>query len=104
MPDGTRHGRTAGRGPNDPPPLRITDAARDWLARELAPATPDVCFRMRPSSDGVVAAIGRATASDELVQHRGRVILAIAPELATRLDGRTLDVERARGREALIVL
>ena len=51
------------------------------------------------------ATVTEPSPDDTLIRHGSRVVLAIAPDLAERLQGNTIDIEQTGdGRKALIVL
>lgn len=88
-------------------PVTVTEAAKSYLATQLEEgARADLCFRLRTDSSNRMATdVTRPEDSDVLVRHHGEVVLAIEPDLATRLRDSTIDIERKADRPpALIVL
>ena len=87
--------------------VTVTEAAKGHLAAQLELVSGrDACFRLRTGSDQKMAtAVTEPSPGDTLVRHGNKVVLAIAPDLAERLQGSTIDIEHTDdGRKALIVL
>lgn len=83
----------------------VTDAAREYLADVLEQTEEDDCFRLVRSQEGRLAIVtGRATKSDVKIEHDDKTILAMDPEIADALEGRTIDLAGTpEGRKELVV-
>ena len=87
--------------------LHVTSQARavlhDRLMNVLAkqkqkPGVSDVGFRLMAHRDRLGLALDAPAEGDQVVEHEGRSVLIVEPEIAHALEGRTLDaVETADG-------
>ena len=87
--------------------VTVTEAAKTHLAAQLELMSGgETCFRLGTGSDQTMStAVTEPSPGDTLFRHGSKVVLAIAPDLAERLQGHTIDIEQTGdGRTALIVL
>jgi hypothetical protein len=77
--------------------LNISDKAREFLAGALErnPGS-DECFRLTRGASGRIAMVyGRPVESDVTIDHDDKTVLALEPDLAESLDGKTIDLQQA---------
>ena len=87
--------------------VTVTEAVRTYLAERLQlESGREACFRLSLSSgQKLTTTITDPAPGDALVPHEGRVVLAIAPQVAAWLSSNTIDMARTDdGRHALVVL
>ena len=87
--------------------VTVTEAAKSYLAGQLEQhASRNISFRLRLGSDQKISTtVAEPSAEDVLVRHENKVVLAIEPGLAAKLQDNTIDIEQTDdGRTALIVL
>lgn len=84
------------RGDDSPASVTVTEAAKMHLAAQLELVSGrDTCFRLRTGSDQKLSTtVTEPSPGDTLVRHGSKVVLAIAPDLAEKLQGNTIDIEK----------
>lgn len=85
--------------------LNVTAAARTRLAEALdnikEPSSGDACFRIVPQDNQLAISLGAPQDGDLTIEENGRTVLAVPPQVASAVDGRTLDIEDSGGQSAL---
>ncbi len=76
--------------------LTVTDSARQLLKETLKARSddPEVSLRLSLKPSGQFEIMpDREVQGDQVVEHEGVKVLLVAPELATMIEGVTLDVQ-----------
>ena len=83
--------------------LAVTDAASEQLANLLDSRETDVdaVVRLVLKDDRLTMVLDTANPDDLTFDHLGRTVLALQPDLARQLDGKTLEVEQSEGKTRL---
>jgi len=87
--------------------VAVTEAAKSYLAGQLEfVAGRNTCFRLcTGEKQKMSTTVAESSPGDALVRQGNKVVLAIEPDLAARLQDNTIDIEQTGdGRKALIVL
>jgi hypothetical protein len=86
--------------------VTVTDGAREYLHGAAGSLSDDECFRLARGMGGKIAIVtGRPVDSDVTFEHGESTVLAMEPQLAEDLEGRTIDIEeRAQGKVGLVLV
>lgn len=73
--------------------ISVTDKAAEVLHRSLEEneETEEDVFRIEMTNEGIALALGSERDGDQLVEHENRTVLAIEFDIATALDGASID-------------
>jgi Fe-S cluster assembly iron-binding protein IscA len=86
--------------------VTVTEGAKQVLKEKLLAHTsePDVGIRLESEPSGQLGLVlDRESEGDQVVEHDEMKVLLVAPELATKLEGITLDTEdTSEGRRLVI--
>lgn len=74
--------------------LTITDTAFARLHELLGTQPTDVAARITRKGDRIHIRRGKQRPGDQVVEHKGRVVLLFGESIAERLQGRVLDVRK----------
>lgn len=90
--------------------LTVTKAAKDYLKEKLEANTknPKACARLIPVPPenkllNLVLDEGGESKGDQVIEHDGVTVMAVAPELEPMFDGVTLDVKDTDRGQMLVV-
>ncbi len=76
--------------------VTVTEGAKQLLKEKLLAhrSEPDVCMRLESEPSGqLVLVLDRESEDDQVVEHDEMKVLLVAPEVATKLEGVTIDTE-----------
>ncbi|HEY8171742.1 MAG TPA: hypothetical protein VIH21_01545 [Dehalococcoidia bacterium] len=73
--------------------INVTDRAAEVLHRSLEEneETDDDVFRIEMTNEGIALALGNERDGDQLIEHQHRKVLAIERDIASALDGASID-------------
>jgi Fe-S cluster assembly iron-binding protein IscA len=90
--------------------LTVTEAAKDYLKEKLETNTknPKACTRLIPVPPenkqlSLVLDEGGENKGDQVIEHDGVTVMAVAPELEPMLNGITLDVKDTDKGQQLVI-
>ena len=90
--------------------LTVTEAAKEYLKETLEASTkdPKACTRLIPVPPenkllNLVLDAGGENKGDQVIEHDGVTVMAVAPELEPMFDGVTLDVKDTDQGQQLVV-
>jgi Fe-S cluster assembly iron-binding protein IscA len=90
--------------------LTVTKAAKDYLKEKLETNTknPKACTRLIPVPPenkqlSLVLDEGGENKGDQVIEHDGVTVMAVAPELEPMLNGITLDVKDTDKGQQLVI-
>jgi Fe-S cluster assembly iron-binding protein IscA len=85
--------------------LAVTDSAKQELKKKLLASTddPEVSLRLELKPPGQLGLVlGKEAEGDQVIKHEGTKVLLVAAELASAVEGITLDVQDTSGGPKLV--
>ena len=86
--------------------LKVTESAKRELKERLSSKSdnPQAGLRLSISEgDTFDLSIGEESPGDQAVEHEGAKVLLVSPELATRLEGATMDLQETAEGTRLVI-